>query len=158
MIILICLISILNGGLTQCSDNKSIQNDKGKCVAPQTLMEGCFDFTPESTLENLVCSKCTSFYNLSNGKCLKGEIDKWVEYIDDDNCKECLNGYVLDENNQCIECPDDCLKCSSVNTCDECKGIYINGNCQKAIDSHCLDLVSTKTKSVYKWMWNWIYF
>ena len=108
-------------GRCLCGDDSSEVESVNECV--QIQKDNCLEFSDEST-----CSKCrVGFYLNSSGVCLEGQIAFCREYAELINgtqvCKECRDGYVL-ENNTCRETipiftknclekeGENCLKCS----------------------------------------------
>ena len=52
-------------------------------------------------------------------------------------CVNCIDGYFLDENNNCTECPKNCTICNSLDDCTHCIDGTYGSACQKMCSIHC---------------------
>ena len=88
------------------------------------------------------CTTCSYAYTLNNNSCIKCP-SNCVSCSKSANmsCSECLQGYLLINNNTCDRCTDaNCLKCRiSVNICLECRPTYIlqGYTCRKGSITNC---------------------
>ena len=74
-------------------------------------------------MENVLIVKIIYCLNEEND-CLLTEINNCLKCENGDTyntkCTECNPGYVLNENNICLKCGNDCKTCLNENNCLEC--------------------------------------
>ncbi|ELP87958.1 protein serine/threonine kinase, putative [Entamoeba invadens IP1] len=105
-----------------------------------------------STTTSGTCTKCEDGYTLLNSLCQKCT-DLHCQTCDPSHleiCQKCESGYYLD-NFMCYKCSENCLSCTTLDTCEMCKENHIF-NAEKCVycDPTCggnCDLTTSNCKS-----------
>lgn len=155
-----------------------------ECISGYYLVKGvCVTLPPNCEAVDIKgkCTDCSEGYGLSDGKCIVmtppedncakyGYIDvkgkwfhKWVTGCKK-VCKECVEGYYLNVDYECVALPRYCTDADENGICTECEEGYKlkNGKCVKIIVTfpppvvdNCLEYkyVDAKGKHYTKWIY-----
>ena len=154
--------------ILKCKEGFIIKDNN--CVQNITCFNRCKTCEEESSdVDDQKCKSCTDEYLLENGNCLdecsNGFYKKDKECLNcSDNtcldfetnncdCKECINGFNLNNNKKCENCSDNTCLDFETNTCDckECiNGFHLNNikKCEKCSDDACLDFETNTCKCI----------